>query len=276
MRSARSSRRNESHAIYSDPEAYDLAFAYRDINDECDGILEIARRHGVGRPSRAVEFACGPAHHLRELAHRKIGGVGVDASAAMIRYARELCRREGIRVDLRRGDMRTVRLPAGADIALCLFDSFANCITDEDGVATLRSAARALRSGGILLLELAHPADFFDVPGPKRTRTQWTHRRLEGTVRTRFRLTQVDAIEERYVALIDVDVRDRRGSLVRKIRDRRQLRMWLVSGIKDIAHQSGLFDVAAFYGALDPRIALTMKRDVPSMVVALVKRSRKR
>ena len=76
-------------------------------------------------------------------------------------------------VQLRRADMRTFRVRKRGDMVLCLFDSFAQCATESDAIATLRSSAAALRPGGLFIVEFTHPSDYF---GNGRTRTveRWT------------------------------------------------------------------------------------------------------
>jgi SAM-dependent methyltransferase len=261
--------------IYADPELYDLAFGHRDIAAECTAILAIARRLGVVHPKRVLEVACGPAHHLREFARRGLTAYGIDASPQMLRYARMLGRREHTSVDLRRGDMRDFRLGAKADIALCLYDSFVYCTGDDDAVSTLRAVARALVPNGIFLLELTHPADFFCTPGDRRTLSQWTRRHAGKKVRTRFAITKIDPIAERYIAKIDVDVFDRRGRVVRRLRERLPHHLWLQGSIERVVAMSGAFEVAGAFGALDPSIPLSMKPDASEMVIVL-RRARRR
>jgi len=80
--------------LYRQPELYDIAFGFRDVPAECDGILALAASNGMSRPKAFLELACGPAHHLRELGSRGMQSIGVDINPLMLRYARELCRRE--------------------------------------------------------------------------------------------------------------------------------------------------------------------------------------
>src|SRR5215469_14988403 len=175
MRSARLSRPDKGSRIYENPRLYDLAFSFRDIAEECDGLLALARTHGVSKPKRVLELACGPGHHLRELTKRGIGVVGVDLNPAMLGYAKQLAKLDDVDIELRRGDMRSFRLPKRVDVAMCLFDSFAHCTSDDDGIAALRSAGAAVRRGGLCIIELTHPADYFD-PDHGRTLDRWTQR----------------------------------------------------------------------------------------------------
>src|SRR5258708_7119438 len=132
-------------AMYRNPLLYDIAFGFRDIRGECNGLLELAARYGAAHPKRVLELACGPAHHLRELARRGLKCYGLDINKEMLSYARALCRRDGVKVTLRRGDMRAFHLSQRFDLVLCLFDSFAQCTTERDAIATLRSSAAVLR-----------------------------------------------------------------------------------------------------------------------------------
>jgi len=121
MKSGRLSR-PEGSRIYENPRLYDLAFSFRDIAEECDGLLALAGVHGVPRPKRVLELACGPGHHLRELAKRGIAAVGIDLNDAMLGYAKRLANLDEVDVQLRHGDMRSFRLARRVDIAMCLFD----------------------------------------------------------------------------------------------------------------------------------------------------------
>jgi SAM-dependent methyltransferase len=262
-------RSSRPSTIYAHPRLYDIAFGHRDIPAECDGLLAIAGRHGLAAPRHVVELACGPAHHLRELARRGVVGYGVDLSPRMLAYARSMSKREGVALRLVRGDMRSFRLPRKVDFALCLFDSFVHCTTDEDGVALLRSVARALVPKGLLVLELAHPADFFNLPGQKRTLTQWTDRRAKETVRTRFSITRIDPVSETYVARISIETRARPQGRPRRLTDVATHRMWLRSAVNNIVSRSGAFEVVGTYGAMSPTVPLTMDFDSWRMVIAL-------
>jgi SAM-dependent methyltransferase len=261
-----------SHALYENPRLYDLAFGFRQIPAECRGVLTLAAHHGVAEPASIADIACGPAHHLREYARLGLKAFGIDLNREMLAYARYLSTKERLPVRLKRADMRDFELQQKVDIAQCLFDSFSHCTTDEDAVATLRCAARALRKGGILLLELTHPADFFTTTS-KRTVGRWSQRYPDVTLKTRFLTTDIDPIAETYVKSMKIDAKYKDGRPAKHIVDRQLHRMWLRSGISHVASASGAFDVLAWYGDLSPRVPLSVRMSSWRMVTVLRRRN---
>lgn len=245
-------------AMYRKPRLYDIAFGFRDIAAECRGLLQVARRYGVAEPKGIVELACGPAHHLRELARRGYACTGIDINAEMLAYARALCRRDGVRVDLRKGDMRTFEVSRKADLVLCLFDSFAQCTTDQDAIATLRASARALRPSGLAIVEFTHPQDYFG-QGRSKTSERWTQREGDIAVRTRFSITRCDPVAETFIASMTIEPVGPNGKRSRT-KERLEMRwlqhMWLRGGFQYVALASGAFDIAGWYGDIDPVMAL--------------------
>ena len=276
-KAVRSSRANglpsrPSHALYENPRLYDLAFGFRQIPTECRGLLDLAAHHGVARPKSIADIACGPAHHLREYARLGLKAYGIDLNRDMLAYARHLSAIAHLPIRLKRADMRAFAIRERVDIAQCLFDSFSHCTTDGDAVATLRCAARALRKGGILLLELTHPADFF-TSSSKRTVGRWSQRYPDVTVRTRFLTTDIDPIAETYVKSMTIDATYKDGRPSKHIVDRQLHRMWLRSGISHVAAASGAFDVLAWYGDLSPRVPLNLRMSSWRMVTVLRRRN---
>lgn len=258
--------------LYENPRLYDLAFSFRDLKRECDGLLALAREHGLENPKSVVELACGPAHHLRELARRGLSAHGVDVSPEMLEYARSLCERDRVAVSFQRSDMRTFQLPKKVDLALCLFDSFTYCTSDADGIAALRATAGALKRSGLLILELTHPADYFGLK-KRRTLNRWTERHADVDVRARYDVGGHDSVAETYVATMTIDARYRNGRPARRIVSRQLHRMWFRSAVLNIAGKSGIFEVVGWYGDLSTRVPLSMRLEAWRMVAVLRRRA---
>ncbi|HLW37026.1 MAG TPA: class I SAM-dependent methyltransferase [Candidatus Eremiobacteraceae bacterium] len=258
--------------LYREPELYDIAFGFRDVPQECDGILALARKHGVAQPESLLELACGPAHHLRELASRGLRGVGVDINPLMLHYARRLCRRDDVVVEFEQADMRTFALRQRVDMALCLFDSFALCVSDRDAIITLQRVHAALKRGGLFLIEFSHPADFFG-SGRSRTMDHWTERNRQLSVKTEFRFSRFDAVAETFVADLKLQATDRKsGKRGRRVAMRWLQRMWFRSAVEYVTLASGCFDLVGWYGDLDPGVALTSGAKAWRMVAVLRRR----
>lgn len=258
--------------MYRKPYLYDLAFGFRDIAAECEGLLKVARRFGVGNPKRVLELACGPAHHLRELAKRGIDCYGIDLNREMLAYARALCRRDGASVHFERADMRTYKPGRRFDIVLCLFDSFAQCITERDGIATLRNAAAALRRDGLMFVEFTHPADYFG-KGRARTCERWTQRNGDIAVNARFSLTGFNPVEETFIASLAIEPKTSRNQRrAERIVMRWPQRMWLRGGIQFVTLSSGCFDIVGWYGDIDPVVPLDMSAQAWRMIAVLRRR----
>jgi SAM-dependent methyltransferase len=260
--------------MYRKPHLYDLAFGFRDIPAECTGLLTLAARHGVERPRSVLELACGPAHHLRELARRGLRCVGLDINGEMLAYARELCRRDGVAVTLRRADMRTFAAGRRFDLVLCLFDSFAQCVTDRDGIETLRRAGAALRKRGLAFVEFTHPADYFG-KGRSRTSERWTQGRGKERVRARFSLTRFDPVAETFVASLVIEPHappGKRAGRAARLAMRWPQHMWLRGGVQYVVEASGCFDVVGWHGDIDPILPLDMSERSWRMIVVLRRR----
>ena len=258
-------------ALFEHPRLYDLAFGFRDTKGQCDGMLALAARYGARAPKSALELCCGQANHLRELARRGLRTYGIDSSREMLAYARSLSKREGVAVRLQRADIRTFELPERVDMAYCLFDSFCHCTTDADAVATLRATGKALRRGGVLIVELTHPADFL---AGSRTRglSRWTKRYPDVIITARFAHTNIDAINETFEPNITIDARYRNGKPPVRIVDKLHYRIWMPGGLRNVAAASGCFDIVGWHGDLTPTVPLNMKEAAWQMVVVLRKR----
>ena len=269
--SRRKSRQPHNGALFEQPRIYDLAFGFRDVVEQCDGLLALARRYGAREPKSTVELCCGPANHAREFAARGVRAYGVDANREMLAYARRLCKRDQVTVRFVRADIRTFELPERVDLAYCLFDSFCHCTTDDDAIAALLATGDALHRGAVLTLELTHPADFF-AGMRSRSSSRWTRKFPDVTVTTRFEHTRVDAVAETFAPSITIDARYRDGRRPLRIVDRLDYRIWLPGNLKHVVAASGCFDIAGWHGDLNPDVPLSMRDDAWQMVVVLRRR----
>ena len=177
----------EVSGIYDEPELYELACAYRDVPAEVTALRAWFAAHfaggsGAGGSGAGVgsvlELAAGPAEHARELARGGVRATALDWSAAMCGYAAGQAKAAGVALDVIEADMRDFRVagPDGAqvtfDAAITMLNSACHLFTLDDLVRHLTAVRAHLVAGGLYVVELAHPADFF--AADPRTSSEWT------------------------------------------------------------------------------------------------------
>jgi SAM-dependent methyltransferase len=109
---------------------------------------------GLKKGSRVLDIPCGTGRHAVRLARRGASVLGVDITDAYLREARRAAR--GLRnARFVRGDMRRVPLKNEFDAAINLWTSFGYFERASDDIKTLRGVARALKDGGLFLIDTA-------------------------------------------------------------------------------------------------------------------------
>ena len=178
--------------LYALPEIYEIAFSYRDIERECDFLTAVYRRVTGRDPSSVLELACGPGQHARAFAARGLRVAALDASPEMTAYVRSRLPDAVVLT----ADMADFRLPLRVDLAFTLLDSLPYLTTNERLVAHLRCVHRALRPGGVYVVELRHPAEVW-FSRPREGGQTWTMERDGVRVTTHWGLeVQVDPIAQ--------------------------------------------------------------------------------
>jgi SAM-dependent methyltransferase len=176
--------------IYDEPELYELACAYREVPGEVTALRAWCAAHFGPQNDRpqndkqsaavatVLELAAGPAEHARELARHGLRATALDRSPAMCSYAAARAAADGVALDVVEADMRDFLItepdgtPRRFDLAITMLNSACHLFTLDDLVRHLGAVAAHLVPGGLYIVELAHPADFF-APVP-RTSSEWT------------------------------------------------------------------------------------------------------
>ena len=117
-------------------------------------------------PESVLELAAGPANHAVELARRGLAATALDREPAMIQYGTEKAAAAGVALDYSEGDMTAFSLGRPVDLALLLLGSAACLLTNAEVIACLQRVADALTPGGILIIELPHPRELFNIDDP--------------------------------------------------------------------------------------------------------------
>ena len=153
-RTARSFRPTTPGPSEAQAELYDL-FPF---SGDLPLYLELAAAQG----GNVLELCCGTGRVLVPLAQAGNRVVGVDISPPMLALAQRKLDAAGPavaeRAPLLVGDLRTVDLGGGFDLALVAVKSFAYLTERADQQRALNAIAAQLRPGGLLALDLLHPS----------------------------------------------------------------------------------------------------------------------
>jgi SAM-dependent methyltransferase len=102
-----------------------------------------------------LDLACGHGRIANALAERGVRVTGLDATPLFLELARADAVERGVEVDYVEGDMRSIPWPGRFDRVLNWFTSF-GYFGDDENRAVLAEAHKALKSGGLLAVEVNH------------------------------------------------------------------------------------------------------------------------
>ncbi|WP_438017330.1 methyltransferase domain-containing protein [Sorangium sp. So ce315] len=115
----------------------------------------IEERLGVEKGAVILDLACGAGGHAIEIASRGYSVVGYDLSLAMLARAADDAQDRGQKLNFLQGDMREMTFEETFDGVYCWSTSF-GYFDDEKNADVLARIRRALRSGGMLLLDVVN------------------------------------------------------------------------------------------------------------------------
>jgi SAM-dependent methyltransferase len=174
--------------------AYEMLASPGRIAAEIDA-LEIPLR-AVGAV-RILDAGCAVGFHSSELSRRGFRPTGIDLSRAMIREARARAAAAGRPIRFLVKDLKEADRVAGGpfDAVLCLGNTMASVHTAPERLRVFRAFHGALRSGGLLVLQLRDlssvPKEGFVFPtrGFRRGQEDWILLRRQDPIGGRIRFT---------------------------------------------------------------------------------------
>ncbi|HCC47497.1 MAG TPA: hypothetical protein DEQ38_05185 [Elusimicrobia bacterium] len=118
----------------------------------------VLRQLKLKKGSALLDLCCGPGRHAVEFARRGLAVTGLDFSAEYLKEAAARARAKRVKVRLLRGDMRRLKFCGEFDAVVNLFTSFGYFQKFSDDLKTLKGAARALKPGGLFLIDIVNGA----------------------------------------------------------------------------------------------------------------------
>jgi SAM-dependent methyltransferase len=118
----------------------------------------ILKQLNLKKGSALLDLCCGPGRHSVEFARRGLTVTGYDFSPEYLAEAAASAKKKKITLRLLRGDMRLLKFRAEFDAAVNLFTSFGYFLNYSDDLKTLKGVSRALKPGGLFLIDLINGA----------------------------------------------------------------------------------------------------------------------
>jgi len=188
---------------YETPGYYDIVFD-TETTTQAAFLERVRTKYVRSRGKRVLEPACGSGRLVAALASHGYEVCGFDMSRAMLAYARERLRHQGLEAILKRMDFADFSFGRRRfDLAYCLVGSFQHMPTECAARRHLSLVADALRPGGVYVLGL-HLSDYSDQGHMERWDVQrdnvhvicnirtWPANRKRRTALMRARLTVRD------------------------------------------------------------------------------------
>ncbi|UCE10921.1 MAG: class I SAM-dependent methyltransferase [Candidatus Thorarchaeota archaeon] len=127
---------------------YDQMYSFKDYKSESEKLHEVIQQFKKSNGNRLLDVACGTGGHLIFL-RENYEVTGLDASKEMLAVARKKLED----IPLLHASMVDMELTSEFDVITCLFGSIGYLATLGELTRAIRSFAKHLTSGGVLILE---------------------------------------------------------------------------------------------------------------------------
>jgi SAM-dependent methyltransferase len=258
---------NNHVEFYSKAKFYDIAFAFKNVPEENQTILDTFRRHNNRDAKSFLDLAAGPASNAIEMAKRGLKSFAVDYSPEMVAYGIEKAKSAAVSIQYLQGDMRNFALPEPVDLAAIFMDSTSYLITNDDVINHLRSVAKSLNDDGLYLLEMSHPRDVFSVG--KSASTEWTEKQndIEVSVKWGDESDLFDPIKQNTIvtASLNFKMPQEQGQIV----DQSEQRCFTFNEIDALVKASGCFEMIDVLGSLKPGVSFSNENGCWRMIPVL-------
>lgn len=263
-----------STKFYRNARAYDIAFSDRDFEAECD-FIEWCLKNISGIDKRRkkysfLELGAGPSRHVREFAARGWRAVALDLSKEMLEFAEEEAFKEGVQIETVLADMSSFKIKEKVDVVATLMESISHLTTNEQMISHFKSVAKALKPGGVYIIEATHPQFFF----PEKEANVWTSKKGKTKVEVTFGLPSdnYNSITQVWDVTTRMKINEDGKEYIYKTVT--PLRWYLAQEMKLLIDASKAFESYAMFGSLYfiPPKPLDESEDSDAMVIVLKKK----
>lgn len=137
-----------------DTSFYHLLYSHRDFAEAEMFIQNLVNHLGISTSSKVIDVGCGKGRHAKFLSQFGFEVMGVDLSAESIASANQFSHDK---LSFKQADMRNVYANEEFDLAVNLFSSFGYFEDDNEDKKVLSNMYKALKKGGILVLDYMNP-----------------------------------------------------------------------------------------------------------------------
>jgi len=114
----------------------------------------VARALSLTPGASVLDLCCGQGRHSVQLAKRGFKVTGLDLNAEYLELASKAAEAAKVKIDTVTGDMREIPFENKFDAIVNMYSSFGYLESEDEDLRVLESAAKALKDGGQLLLDM--------------------------------------------------------------------------------------------------------------------------
>lgn len=135
-----------------DPDFDGASRKHKDIVDSADWIAEIVGDH---KHKKLLDLGCGPGIYAELLAEKGFQVTGIDFSRRSIDYAKESSQKKNLDITYHYRNYLELEYDGEFDVAILIYCDF-GVLSPDDRKKLLQKVYRALKPGGLLILDVFH------------------------------------------------------------------------------------------------------------------------
>lgn len=213
---------------------YDLFYEKKNYRKECRYLEAVLKKYSKGKPVTILDMGCGTGNHAIPLAQRGYHVTGLDASRAMLSFAKTKTQKAGLKIDYHQGRFQKFSIPKKFDVVIAMFSVVDYLLTDHDLQATLQNVKNHLKQNSLFVF------DFWNQSAVEKYFTPQKSQSFKSGSRRVIRASTTRLIPGRRHCEVHYKCRvEEKGKIVSRIDEKHVVRYFAVEEMRQFLTRAG-------------------------------------